>query len=151
MWSDHGWHLGEKGHFSKFTLWEESTRVPLLVAAPGHKPGAVDSAVSLLDVYPTVVALAGLPANKDNEGRNLLPFMRGKTDPKRAIVTSLNSERHAVRDGRYRYLKFRDVEALFDHSADPGEFKNIATDPSNAAVIERLRAAIPASPKPAMH
>lgn len=76
--------------------------------------------------------------------------MKGKTDPKRAIVTSLNSEKHAVRVGRYRYLKFQDVEALFDHRTDPGEFKNIANDPANAAVLERLRVSIPASPKPAM-
>ena len=151
VWSDHGWHLGEKGHFSKFTLWEESTRVPLLIASPGQKPGAVDSAVSLLDVYPTLVALAGLPANKDNEGRNLLPLMRGKKDPKRAIVTSLGSERHAVRDGRYRYLKFQNVEALFDHRTDPGEYINIANDPENAPVLDRLRAVIPASIQPAMH
>lgn len=151
VWSDHGWHLGEKEHFSKFTLWEESTRVPLLIAAPGQKPGAVESAVSLLDVYPTVLALAGLPVNQDNEGQSLLPLMKGKAEPKRAIVTSLDSERHAVRDGYYRYLKFRNVEALFDHRTDPGEYKNIANDPSNAAVLERLRAVIPASPLPAMH
>jgi hypothetical protein len=76
--------------------------------------------------------------------------MKGKTGTKRAIVASQDSDKHAVRDGRYRCLKFREVKALFDHRVDPGEFKNIANDPANGAVRERLRASIPTSLKPAM-
>ncbi len=150
VWTDHGWHLGEKEHFSKFTLWEESTRVPLLIYKPDGKSKKVDTAVSLLDVYPTLLALAGLPENEYNEGRNLLPIIEADTDLHRAILTSSNENFHAVRDGRYRYLKSSDEEALFDHFNDPREFNNIANNPGSAAIIQRLSKALPADPRPSM-
>lgn len=150
VWTDHGWHLGEKEHFSKFTLWEESTRVALLILTPGAKQKEVVTAVSLLDVYPTLLALAGLPENKNNEGQNLLPIIEAETDLNRAIVTSSSENYHAVRDGRYRYLKSKQAEALFDHFNDPREFTNIANNPGSAAIIERLSKALPADPRPSM-
>jgi len=150
VWTDHGWHLGEKEHFSKFTLWEESTRVPLLIARPGAKPKKVDTAVSLIDVYPTLLALAGLPENKNNDGQNLLPIIEAETDLNRAIVTSKNENYHAVRDGRYRYFKTYNAEALFDHFNDPREFNNIANNPGSAAIIKRLSKALPTAPIPSM-
>jgi len=151
VWTDHGWHLGEKEHFSKFTLWEESTRVPLLISIPGAEPNKVDTAVSLLDVYPTLLDLAGLPENENNDGQSLLPIIEAETDLNRAIVTSKNENYHAVRDGRYRYLKSDKAEALFDHFNDPREFNNIANEPGSAAIIERLSKALPAAPYPSMH
>lgn len=150
LWTDHGWHLGEKGHFSKFTLWEESTRVPLVLSYPQAKAKKVDTAVSLLDVYPTLLALAGLPANKDNEGQSLVPYISSSTDMNRAILTSLNQNYHAVRDGRYRYIISGNNEALFDHSDDPREFNNIAASPDKKAIIERLLRMIPEKPEPQM-
>lgn len=150
VWTDHGWHLGEKGHFSKFTLWEESTRIPLLIVAPGRQPKEVDTAVSLLDVYPTLVALAGLPANKDNEGQDLLPIINRSTDLNRAILTSLNENYHAVRDGRYRYMKSSRAEALFDHFNDPREFDNLAEIPGHADIIRRLSRSLPENPQASM-
>ena len=150
VWSDHGWHLGEKEHFSKFTLWEESTRVPLLISKPGAKPKKVDTAVSLIDVYPTLLALAGLPENKNNDGQNLLTIIEAETDLNRAIVTSKDENYHAVRDGRYRYFKTYNAEALFDHFDDPREFNNIANRPGSAAIIERLSKALPTAPVPSM-
>jgi len=150
VWTDHGWHLGEKGHFSKFTLWEESTQVPLLLVSPGLMPKEVDTAVSLLDVYPTLVALAGLPENNDNEGQNLLPIISQKTDWNRTILTSSNETFHAVRDGRYRYIKSPVAEGLFDHFHDPREFNNLAEDPEYAQVIDRLSDALPDNPRPSM-
>ena len=150
IWTDHGWHLGEKKHFSKFTLWEESTRVPLLILKPGANQKEVDTAVSLVDVYPTLLALAGLPENKNNDGQNLLPIIEAETDLNRAIVTSKSENYHAVRDGRYRYLKSNNAEALFDHFNDPREFNNIANNPGGAAIIERLSKALPTAPIPSM-
>lgn len=150
VWTDHGWHLGEKGHFSKFTLWEESTRVPLVIAIPGAKPKAVDTAVSLLDVYPTLIALTGLPENTDNEGVNLLPLVHANTDFDRAILTSKETDYHAVRDGRYRYIRSSQAEALFDHFNDPREFNNIAEEPGSADIVDRLAKVIPRTPHPSM-
>ncbi|MDA0347746.1 MAG: sulfatase [Verrucomicrobia bacterium] len=150
IWSDHGWHLGEKDHFSKFTLWEESTRVPLLILKPGANKQEVDTAVSLLDVYPTLIELAGLPANKENDGQSLLPIIESETDLNRAILTSDNEHYHAVRDGRYRYLKSDNAEALFDHFNDPREFNNIANQPGSAAIIKRLSKSLPSNPAASM-
>ena len=117
---------------------EESTRVPLLISRSGAKPKKVDTAVSLVDVYPTLLALAGLPENKNNDGQNLLPIIEAETDLNRAIVTSKNENYHAVRDGRYRYFKTYNAEALFDHFNDPREFNNIANNTGSAAIIKRL-------------
>ena len=150
LWTDHGWHLGEKGHFSKFTLWEESTRVPLVLSYPGAGSRQVDTAVSLMDVYPTLVALAGLPANKDNDGQSLLSVIESPANANRAILTSLAQNYHAVRDGRYRYIKSLMAEALFDHSTDPREFNHIADQPGSKQIIERLSKSIPANPHPQM-
>ena len=94
--TEHGWHLGKKEHFSKFTLWAESTRVPLLILKPGTKQKEVDNAVSLLDVYPTLLALAGLPENQNNDGQTLLSIIEAKTDLNRTILTSSNENYHAV-------------------------------------------------------
>ena len=75
---DHGYHLGEKNHWEKFVLWEKATRVPLVIAAPGNvAPGTVVGApVSLLDLYPTLLELAGLPPNPTLEGKSLTPLLR---------------------------------------------------------------------------
>jgi arylsulfatase A-like enzyme len=110
----------------------------------------VDTAVSLIDVYPTLLALAGLPENKNNDGQNLLPIIEAETDLTRAIVTSKNENYHAVRDGRYRYFKTHSAEALFDHFNDPREFNNIANNPGSAAIIKRLTKALPTAPVPSM-
>ena len=150
LWTDHGWHLGEKEHFSKFTLWEESTRVPLVISLPGGKTKKVDTAVSLLDVYPTLVALAGLPENGDNEGQNLISIVETKTDLDRAILTTSSETYHAVRDGRYRYIRAVKAEALFDHENGPREFDNIAGNPGSAAIIRRLSKVIPKYPHASM-
>jgi hypothetical protein len=80
----------------------------------------------------------------------LLPIIEAETDLHRAIVTSKNENYHAVRDGRYRYFKSYNAEALFDHADDPREFNNIANQPGSAAVIERLSKALPADPVPSM-
>ena len=131
-------------------MWEESTQVPLLIVSPGLKPKEVDTAVSLLDVYPTLIALAGLPENNDNEGQNLLPIIQQETNWNRAILTSSYETFHAVRDGRYRYIKSSEAAALFDHFHDPREFNNLAEDPDYAQVINRLSNALPENPRPSM-
>ena len=143
VWSDHGWHLGEKEHFSKFTLWEESTRVPLVLSMPDGRSKEIDTAVSLLDVYPTLLDLAGLPINAANDGESLLPIVEQETDWKRAVVISSSRKQQAVRDGRYRYIQFNGVEALFDHETDPGEFDNLAQDPAYAEIVRRLAGTLP--------
>ncbi len=130
MWGDHGWHLGEKQHWRKFALWEEATRVPLVIYAPGVTRPETRSGrtVSLLDLYPTLIDLCGLPARPELEGRSLLPLLE---DPDaawdRPVLTTHGRGNHAVRSERWRYIRYHDgTEELYDHEADPLEWTNLA-------------------------
>lgn len=142
LWSDHGYHLGEKQHWEKFALWERTTRVPLVFAAPGvTAPGTRSAApVSLLDLYPTLIELCGLPPREELEGESLVPQLR---DPERerdtpAIMTYLRGN-HAVRTRRWRYIRYADgTEELYDHDRDPREWDNVAArNPSVTAALAR--------------
>jgi arylsulfatase A-like enzyme len=157
LWGDHGWHLGEKQHWGKWTGWERSVRVPLVVA-----PAARDRAkyavggvswqpVSLMDLYPTLVDLAALPAPVTGlDGQSLVPVMRQPDRATgRAVVSTFYGEHFSVRDERWRYLRYSDgAEELYDHAADPNEWHNVAGKPEHAGVKRRLAAAIPANPVP---
>ena len=147
LWSDHGMHIGEKEHWEKFTLWEESSRVPLIIVAPGvtEAGGRCSQAVSLLDVFPTLNELCGVPQHSQLEGQSLVPLLR---DPgahrARPAITTWGRNNHAVRDQRYRYIRMSNGEVeLYDHQTDPDEFTNIAGQPEAAAIIERLKAFLP--------
>ena len=100
LWGDHGYHIGEKNRFAKHSLWEETSRVPLIIRAPGGVKGQVtDTPVSLLDLYPTLLDLAGLPANDDNEGSSLKPLVDGSSNSSGHVaITSYGYGNHAVRD-----------------------------------------------------
>ena len=134
LWSDHGWHLGEKHRWRKQTLWEEATRVPLIIVAPGvTTPGTRSArAVSLVDIYPTLAELTGIAAPDDLDGVSLKPLLE---DPDmawdRAVLSTNEFGNHAVRSERYRYIRyFNGNEELYDHEEDPGEWANLATDPA---------------------
>jgi arylsulfatase A-like enzyme len=140
LWSDNGWHLGEKDITGKNTLWERSTRVPLIFAGPGVARGATCAQpVELLDVYPTLVELCGLPKRDGLEGHSLVPQLQNarKRRPWPAITTH-NVGNHAVRTERWRYIRYADgSEELYDMNADPNEWTNLAPNPKYAAVIRQ--------------
>jgi len=133
LWGDHGFHLGEKARWRKMTLWEESTHVPLIVVAPGlTTPGSRSSeAVSLMDIYPTLTELAGLTTPSHIEGQSLMAQLRDPAATRDApAVTTYGYNNHAVRDERYRYIRYRDgSEELYDHQADPNEWTNLSGTP----------------------
>lgn len=146
LWSDHGMHFGEKQNWEKFTLWERSTRVPLIIAGPGvSRPGSrVSSPASLIDLYPTLCELAGVPIPTQCEGTSLVPQLKDPSAPRTvpAITTQTQGKQsgHAVRDERWRYIRYFDgFEELYDHSADPDEFTNLAHDPKFEKEKTRLR------------
>ena len=148
LWSDHGFHLGERETWEKFTLWEESTRVPLMVVAPGVTTAGAKCSrpVSLLDIYPTLVDLAGLPPVAEQlEGTSLTPWLRDVSFPKEApAITTYEGDNHAVRTERWRYIRYQDgSEELYDHESDPGEFTNLAGRPDYEDVKKRLAVWIP--------
>lgn len=147
LWGDNGFHLGEKRHWSKATLWSESARVPLIIRQPNGMPGQICSrTVSLVDLFPTLVELAGLPPPRQPlDGRSLVPLLekpwREWDHP--AVVTQERGT-HAVCDERYSYLRYwNGEEELYDHENDPHEWVNRANDPALVAVKSRLMALLP--------
>ena len=147
LWSDHGFHLGEKEHFGKTTLWERSTRVPFIIAGPGVQRGVeCPRPVSLLDVYPTLLASAGLPSRSDLAGRDLHPLLRDpRAEWKTPALITYRAGNHAVRSERWRYIRYADgAEELYDHQTDPNEWTNLAADPKFAGVVAEHRQWLPA-------
>ena len=151
LWSDHGFHLGEKQHWAKRTLWEESTRVPLLFAGPGIKPGkACKEPASLLDLYPTLVDLCNLPKNTRLEGLSLVPQLNDPTAVRdRPAITSSYFGNHSIRSRDWRLISYQDgAKELYDHRKDPDELRNLAKDPGHQAVINRLSKWLPKKAAP---
>lgn len=147
LFSDHGYHIGEKEKYHKSTLWEESTRVPLIVVAPGvTAPGGVSRrAVSLIDLYPTLAELSGIEPPSDLDGESLVPLLRDPDGERNtAAVTSRQGQHHAIRTERWRYIRYADgSEELYDHATDSTEWKNLAGDKAHdetkRELAERLR------------
>jgi arylsulfatase A-like enzyme len=147
LWGDHGWHLGEKKHWRKFALWEEATRAPLIIAAPGKKPAVCNRPVDFMSIYPTLVELCGLPEAKHVEGPSLVPLLDNAKAPwDRPAITTHGRGNHAVRSEQYRYIRYADgSEELYDHQSDPMEWKNLADDPRHASIKRDLAAYLPKS------
>ncbi len=148
--SDHGWYLGEKQLWHKGRLWEEATRVPLTLLAPGvtRPDSASAEPVALVDLYPTLCELAGLKAPTHLDGQSLLPLLKEPASARdRPALTCMgggDKASYAARDRRYRYIRYADGgEELYDHEKDPKEWTNLAGDPALAAVRERLAGYFP--------
>ncbi len=151
LWGDHGYHLGEKGITGKNTLWERSTRVPLIFAGPGVKPARrCTRPAELLDIYPTLVELCALTPRQDLEGQSLLPQLRDPDAPRRRpAITTHNQGSHGIRSERYRYIRYADgSEELYDHNNDPHEYTNLAPDPAFASIIQQHRKWLPKIDRP---
>ncbi len=152
LWSDHGQHIGEKKHWRKMALWEESTRIPLIIRLPdGPKSSSLLQPVSLLDVYPTLVELCGLPDNNRLQGQSLMPLIRDQSQKRSQPVVSCWFEgNYAVRDDRWRYILYSDgTEELYDHETDSMEWHNVASDPQFNDIKADLKRWIPTKVTPA--
>ncbi|MGQ9573766.1 MAG: sulfatase [Thermoguttaceae bacterium] len=133
LWGDNGWHLGEKLHWRKFALWEESTRVPLIWVVPGlTKPaGLCKRPVDFTCIYPTLAELCGLPIPKHAEGPSVRRLLENPEAPwvQPAIITH-GFQNHAVRTEAWRYIRYSDgSEELYDELKDPHEWTNLAEKP----------------------
>jgi len=151
VWGDHGWHLGEKGISGKNTLWDRSTRVPLIFAGPGVKAGQrCAQPAELLDIFPTLIELAGTPAREGLEGLSLMPQLRdAATKRERPAITSHGRGNHGIRSERWRYIRYADgSEELYDMQADPHEWTNLAGKAEHAAVIAAHRKWLPQPDRP---
>jgi arylsulfatase A-like enzyme len=146
LWSDHGYHLGEKEITGKNTLWDRSTRVPLIFAGPGVAAGARSARpAELLDIFPTLLELTGLPARPDLEGLSLAPQLRNaQAARERPAITTHNHDNHTIRDERWRYVRYADgSEELYDLQADPHEWRNLSGERGSAATKARLAQWLP--------
>ncbi len=136
--SDHGWHLGEKMITGKNTLWDRSTRVPLIFAGPGVVAGGkCTQPAELLDMYPTLIDLCGLPRKPELEGHSLTPQLANPQAVRRwPAITTHNHDNHGVRSERWRYIHYADgSEELYDMQADPNEWNNLAGQPAQYADV----------------
>ncbi|KAA5543283.1 sulfatase [Roseiconus nitratireducens] len=145
LWSDHGWHLGEKQHWHKSTLWEEATRVPLVIDVPDSPAGRCETPVGLVDLFPTLIQLCNLPQLSGHDGVSLQPLLQ---DPMsswdRPAVIEYHRGNAAVRSGRFRYIRYHDGgEELYDHRSDPQEWTNLADSERHADVIRQLSKWLP--------
>ncbi len=150
LWSDHGWHVGEKAITGKNTLWDRSTRVPLIFAGPNIPDGAkCGHAVELLDIFPTLLDLAHFPARPDLEGHTLVPQLKDANAPREwPAITTHNHDNHGIRTDRWRYIHYADgSDELYDMQADPNEWKNLASDPKFADVKRGLAKWLPKTSK----
>jgi arylsulfatase A-like enzyme len=148
FFGDHGWHLGEKEHWRKFALWEEASRVPLIVYVPGlsQKNAISERTVNLMDIYPTLTELCRLPAKKGVEGNSIVPLLKNPSAAwDHPSVTTHGFGNHAVRSEKWRYIRYNDgSEELYDHESDPQEWTNLAKNEKYAAVKKQLAKALPA-------
>ncbi len=155
LWSDHGWHLGEKQHWQKFTAWRVCTRVPLIVRVPTGTPGlpqgtkagtACNEPVNLLSLFPTLTQLAGLPEKKTNDGPSLVPLLE-EPDCKwpHVSITYLSKPgNYGLSTKRWRYIEYDNGDnELYDIESDRYEWVNLATKAEHAKRIAGLRAYAP--------
>ncbi len=161
VWGDHGFHLGEQGLWTKGNNYELSTRVPLIFTVPGQKhPGAAsDALVELVDVYPTLAELCGLPMPKECEGISMVPLFDAPGRPWKAAALSqyprsYEGSRHrgsgdimgySIRTPDHRYVQWREGQTgrilareLYDHALDPNEMRNLADVISHAERARQL-------------
>ncbi len=146
LWSDHGWHLGEKGVSGKNTLWERSSHVPLIFAGPGIATQVpCDEPAELLDIYPTLVELCHLAPVDGLEGHSLVPQLRNsKTTRPWPAITTHNQDNHTIRTKRWRYIRYANgSQELYDRENDPNEWRNLADDPRYKDVITELAKWLP--------
>ncbi len=147
LWSDHGWHLGEKEHWRKFALWEDACRVPMAMRVPGlTQPNQkCERPVNLLDIYPTLVELCHLPGNKKLQGNSLVPLLKNpKQNWEFPSITTYGRNNHAVRLNHYRYIRYSDgSEELYDQSKDPHEWTNLANDSKYRQIKLKLAKHLP--------
>lgn len=148
LFGDHGWHLGEKGMWSKLSLFEVSVRAPLLISAPGMSGNGAASprTVEFVDIYPTLSDLAGLPAPSGLAGRSLRPLLDQPKSPwDKPAYTFIKRGKimgASVCDERYRYTEWDQGRAgaeLYDHQADPAEIHNLAADAEQSTRVKAMQ------------
>ena len=147
FWGDHGYHLGEKGKWSKaYSLYEVGLRVPLIIAMPKGKSEATSRVVELVDLYPTLAELCGLPKPPAVSGHSAAKLLKNPTAnfdfPAYSVTEYRKSLGKSVRTARWHYVEWDDGKSgamLYEHPKDALELKNLAADPQYAKVVAEMR------------
>ncbi|MFT5526777.1 MAG: iduronate 2-sulfatase [Pirellulaceae bacterium] len=137
--SDHGYHLGEHTFWQKSNLHEEVARVPLIVSIPGYKPGRTKSIAELVDIFPTLSEAAGLKVPGNLDGTSLVPVLNDNKANVKTAAISFNKGR-ALRTANWAYMRYTDkTEELYDMTADPGQFHNLAKTTKHNDKLNEMR------------
>ncbi|MCY1719393.1 sulfatase [Prolixibacteraceae bacterium Z1-6] len=142
LWSDHGWHLGEKEHWRKMTLWEQGTRTPLIINLPANnKFEAVSTPVSLLDIYPTLTELCGFEKDQPKDGHSLVPLIKNpECDWEHPAIMTHGPGNFAVCYKNWRYIQYYDGgEELYNEANDPDDYNNLIGIDTYNSVAKELR------------
>lgn len=143
--SDHGYHLGEHDFWAKVSLRDESAAVPLIMSVPGKKPAVCNSLVELLDLYPTISKLCGLPVPDRIQGKDISPMLDSPDHTVRDAAFSVAPSRKGflLREDKWAYIQYKEDASggieLFDTEQDPQQFTNLAEHPEHAQVVQRFR------------
>ena len=150
--SDHGWHLGEKKHWSKGAIWEQTTHIPFIVRGPGIKVGSkCTQPVSLIDVYPSLVDLASLDIPDGLDGASIKPQLANPSTPRGPAISSYGEGNTSIRTEHWRYIRYEDgSEELYDHRIDPNEWTNLANRPEHKETTKKLAEMIPENQHPGL-
>jgi len=151
LFTDHGFHIGEKDRHAKRSLWEDGTRTPMIIVGPGIAEGKkCNEPVQLLDIYPTLLELTGHKADATHEGNSLAPLLKDiEGDWPHMARTSFGPGNYAIVSAQYRYIHYNDgTEEFYDHESDPHEWNNIIDDSSLEVEIQKHREALPKTTHP---
>jgi arylsulfatase A-like enzyme len=159
IFSDHGWQLGEKEHWRKFSLWEDVLNTVLMVKAPPGIPGlpsgsyvggVSDRNVSLVDIFPTLTELVGLPGKKGVSGKSLIPLLKNpEAEWNYPVVSSLDDDKYSVMYNGWHLIQYAGVQnELYDLASDPNEWTNLAGTEDQQDRIAEMAAFIPSERKP---
>ena len=144
LWGDHGWHLGEHTFWGKHNTLNNALQVPLVVKGPGCSMGKTDSLAELVDIYPTLCELTDLPRPQHLQGDSFAAVLKDASKQIKPAVYSIWQGGHAIKTDRYLYTQWQKdgkttAHMLYDHKNDPDENTNIADDPQNKQLVEKLQ------------
>lgn len=151
LWGDHGWQIGQKYRWEKFSLWNQGTQTPFIIKVPGMEPQVVTDPVTLVDIYPTLVELTQVKNESvELDGYNLKPLMEDpNTNWEKPAVITYEPNNHSVRYKNWNFIQYSDGSVeLYDHNKDPDEWTNLAGDPQYKAIIAKLKEAVPQYSRP---